>query len=63
VYLDRILNDTPRSQFILQASTQVLAIAIDGKLMPPDSKQTRLYDRYRQRLKDVKDGKAMLGTK
>lgn len=48
---------------MLQASTQVLAIAIDGKLMPPDSKQTRLYDRYRQRLKDVKDGKAMLGTK
>lgn len=47
---------------LLQASTQVLAISIDGKFMMPDSKQTRLYDRYRQRLKEVKDGKAILGT-
>jgi imidazolonepropionase-like amidohydrolase len=48
---------------MLQASTQVLAIAIDGKMMPPESKQTKLYDRYRQRLQEVKDGKAILGTK
>lgn len=48
---------------LLQATTQVLAVAIDGKLMPPESKQTRLYDRYKQRLKEVKEGKAMLGTK
>lgn len=47
---------------ILQASTQVLAIAIDGKLMAPESKQTRLYDRYRQRLREVKQGTAPLGT-
>jgi imidazolonepropionase-like amidohydrolase len=47
---------------ILQATTQVLAIAIDGKFMPPESKQTRLYDRYRQRLQEVRDGKAILGT-
>jgi imidazolonepropionase-like amidohydrolase len=48
---------------MLQASTQVVAIAIDGKMMLPESKQTKLYDRYRQRLKEVKDGKAVLGTK
>ncbi|MFL5330562.1 MAG: amidohydrolase family protein [Gemmataceae bacterium] len=47
---------------MLQASSQVLAIAIDGKLMPPESKQTKLYERYRQRLKEVQSGSAPLGT-
>jgi imidazolonepropionase-like amidohydrolase len=48
---------------ILQASTQVLALFIDGKPLEPASKQTRLYERYRERLKEVKEGKAPLGTK
>ncbi len=48
---------------ILQASTQVLAVFIDGKPYEPVSKHTRLYDRYRERLKEVKEGKAPLGTK
>jgi imidazolonepropionase-like amidohydrolase len=48
---------------ILQASTQVLALFIDGKPLPPTSKHTRLYERYRERLHDVKAGKAPLGTK
>jgi imidazolonepropionase-like amidohydrolase len=48
---------------ILQASTHVQAIFIDGRPLEPVSKQTRLYDRYRERLKEVKDGLAPLGTK
>ena len=48
---------------ILQASTQVQAIFIDGKPLEPTSKQTRLYDRYRERLREVKEGRAPLGTK
>jgi imidazolonepropionase-like amidohydrolase len=48
---------------ILQASTQVVAVFIDGKPYDPTNKQTRLYDRYRERLKEVKDGKAPLGTR
>jgi imidazolonepropionase-like amidohydrolase len=48
---------------ILQASTQVLAVFIDGKPHEPASKHTRLYERYAERLKEVKEGKAPLGTK
>jgi imidazolonepropionase-like amidohydrolase len=48
---------------ILQASTQVQAIFIDGKPLEPTSKQTRLYERYRERLREVKEGRAPLGTK
>jgi imidazolonepropionase-like amidohydrolase len=48
---------------ILQASTQVLAIFIDGKPLEPTSKHSKLYDRYRERLKEVKEGKAPLVTK
>ncbi len=48
---------------LLQASTQVLALFIDGRPLPPTSKQTRLYERYRERLHEVKEGRAPLGTK
>src|SRR5213078_1995043 len=48
---------------LLQASTQVKAIFIDGRPIEPTSKHTRLYERYRERLKDVKEGRAPLGTK
>ncbi|HEV3383544.1 MAG TPA: amidohydrolase family protein [Gemmata sp.] len=41
----------------LQASTQVLAIFIDGKPFEPVNKQTRLYDKYRKRLDEVQPGK------
>jgi hypothetical protein len=43
--------------------SQVLALFIDGKPLEPSSKHTRLYERYRERLKEVKEGKAPLGTK
>jgi imidazolonepropionase-like amidohydrolase len=48
---------------ILQASTQVLALFIDGRPLEPANKQTRLYERYRERLREVKEGRAPLGTK
>jgi imidazolonepropionase-like amidohydrolase len=48
---------------LLQPSTQVLGLFIDGKPLEPTSKQTKLYDKYKERLKEVKEGKAPLGTK
>lgn len=36
----------------LQASTQILAVFVDGKPFYPESKHTRLYHRYLQRLED-----------
>ncbi|HEX3149019.1 MAG TPA: amidohydrolase family protein [Gemmataceae bacterium] len=48
---------------LLQPSTQVLGLFIDGKPLEPTSKHTRLYDKYLERLKEVKDGRAPLGTK
>jgi imidazolonepropionase-like amidohydrolase len=47
----------------LQASTQIAAVIIKGRPLEPTSKQTKLYDRYRERLKEVREGKAPLGTK
>jgi imidazolonepropionase-like amidohydrolase len=38
---------------ILQASTQVLSVFIDGRPYEPTNKQTRLYDKYRKRLNEV----------
>jgi imidazolonepropionase-like amidohydrolase len=48
---------------VLQASTHVVGLYIDGKPVPPTSKHTRLYERYRERLREVKEGTAPLGTK
>mgnify|MGYP000876625713 CR=1 FL=1 len=48
---------------ILQPSTQILGLFIDGKPIEPTSKHTRLYDKYRERLKEVREGRAPLGTK
>jgi imidazolonepropionase-like amidohydrolase len=48
---------------ILQASTQVAALFIDGRPLEPTSKHTRLYERYRDRLREVREGRAPLGTK
>jgi imidazolonepropionase-like amidohydrolase len=48
---------------ILQASTQVLGLFIGGKPLPPTSKHTRLHERYLERLKEVQEGRAPLGTK
>jgi imidazolonepropionase-like amidohydrolase len=48
---------------LLQATTQVQAVFIDGRPLEPTSKQTRLYERYRERLREVREGRAPLGTK
>jgi imidazolonepropionase-like amidohydrolase len=48
---------------ILQATTQVHVLFINGRPLEPTSKQTRLYERYRERLKEVKEGRSPLGTK
>jgi hypothetical protein len=43
---------------VLQASTQVLSVFIDGRPYEPTSKQTRLYDKYRKRLTEALPGAA-----
>jgi imidazolonepropionase-like amidohydrolase len=43
---------------VLQASTQVLSVFIDGRPYEPTSKQTRLYDKYRKRLTEALPGVA-----
>jgi imidazolonepropionase-like amidohydrolase len=48
---------------LLQPSTQVLGLFIDGKPLEPTSKQTKLFEKYRERLKEVKEGKSPLGTR
>jgi len=47
---------------ILQATTPVELIVIDGKLITPLSRQTKLADKYRERLRQVKDGSAPIGV-
>ncbi len=48
---------------ILQASTQVKTAFIDGQPSEPVSKHTRLYERYRERLREVKEGRVPQGTR
>jgi imidazolonepropionase-like amidohydrolase len=48
---------------LLQPTTHVLGLFVDGRPLEPTSKHTKLYDRYRERLREVKAGKAPLGTK
>jgi hypothetical protein len=40
-----------------------VGLYIDGKPVAPTSKHTRLYERYRERLREVNKGTAPLGTK
>ncbi len=41
----------------LQATTQVVGLIIAGKPYEPSNKQTRLYERYRERVKQFKESK------
>ena len=41
---------------VLQASTQVQAVFVEGRPYEPTNKQTRLYDKYEKRLNEVKAG-------
>jgi imidazolonepropionase-like amidohydrolase len=46
---------------ILQPTTEVKALFLDGKPVAPESKHTRLHERYQRRLAEVKAGLAPLG--
>src|SRR5262249_11731025 len=39
---------------MLQATTQVVGLFVGGRPLPPERKHTRLYERYRERLREVK---------
>jgi imidazolonepropionase-like amidohydrolase len=46
---------------LLQPTTDVLALFIDGEPIRPESRHTQLYAKYRRRLDDVRAGRARLG--
>ena len=46
---------------LLQPTTNVLALFIDGEPIRPESRHTQLYAKYRRRLEDVRSGRARLG--
>jgi imidazolonepropionase-like amidohydrolase len=46
---------------LLQPTTPVLALFIDGEPLRPESRHTQLYAKYRRRLDDVRAGRARLG--
>jgi imidazolonepropionase-like amidohydrolase len=46
---------------LLQPTTPVLALFIDGEPVRPETRHTQLYAKYRQRLDEVRAGRARLG--
>ncbi len=46
---------------LLQPTTNVLALFIDGEPIRPESRHTQLYAKYRRRLEEVRTGRARLG--
>ncbi len=46
---------------LIQPTTPVLALFIDGEPVRPDSRHTQLYAKYRRRLEEVRAGRARLG--
>ncbi len=46
---------------LLQPTTPVLALFIDGEPLRPESRHTRLYAKYKHRLDEVRAGRARLG--
>jgi cytosine/adenosine deaminase-related metal-dependent hydrolase len=46
---------------LLQPTTPVLALFIDGEPVRPESRHTQLYAKYRHRLEEVRAGRARLG--
>ncbi|AGA29700.1 amidohydrolase family protein [Singulisphaera acidiphila] len=46
---------------LLQPTTEVKAIFLDGKPIDPESRHTILYEKYRRRLAEVRAGTAILG--
>jgi imidazolonepropionase-like amidohydrolase len=46
---------------LIQSTTPVLALFIDGEPLRPESRHTHLYAKYRRRLDEVRAGRARLG--
>jgi imidazolonepropionase-like amidohydrolase len=46
---------------LLQPTTPVLALFVDGEPLRPESRHTQLYAKYRRRLDEVRAGRAKLG--
>jgi imidazolonepropionase-like amidohydrolase len=46
---------------LIQPTTPVLALWIDGEPVRPESRHTQLYAKYRRRLDEVRAGRARLG--
>jgi imidazolonepropionase-like amidohydrolase len=46
---------------LLQPTTPVLALFVDGEPFRPESRHTQLYAKYRHRLEEVRAGRARLG--
>lgn len=63
VEVGKIANLVITDGDMLEPSTQVRGLFIAGNPVEPTSKQTKLYERYRERLQDVKAGRSPLGTK
>ncbi|MFO0845483.1 MAG: amidohydrolase family protein [Gemmataceae bacterium] len=57
----RIANVVISTGDVLQASTQVVGLYVGGKPYSATSKQTRLYERYRERLKESRESRATEG--
>ncbi len=47
---------------LLQPTTSVLALFIDGEPIRPESRHTQLYAKYRRRLEELRTGRARLGV-
>jgi cytosine/adenosine deaminase-related metal-dependent hydrolase len=54
-------NIVVTSGHILQPTTPVLLLFIDGEPVAPTSRHTELYEKYGRRLDDVKAGRSPLG--
>jgi imidazolonepropionase-like amidohydrolase len=53
----RLANLVITTGDMLQASTQVVGLYVGGKPLSATSKHTRLYERYRERLREANGGK------
>jgi hypothetical protein len=46
---------------LLQPTTTVLALFVDGRPVAAESRHTQLYAKYRRRLEEIRAGRARLG--
>ncbi|RUL88414.1 hypothetical protein TsocGM_07420 [Tautonia sociabilis] len=46
---------------LLQPTNEIKYLFIGGKPVPPESRQTELYERYRRRLAEIREGSSPLG--